>query len=143
MMATLEEAIQIALDAHRGQTDRAGQPYILHPLRLMAGMRTAPEQLAAVLHDVVEDSGWTLAALREHGFPREVVIAVDCLTRREQESYEAFVERAASHPIARCVKLADLEDNLDVRRLPDPLTDADRERLERYRRAWLRLSRKR
>ncbi len=140
-MATLEEAIQIALDAHRGQTDKAGRPYILHPLRLMALMRSEAEQMAAVLHDVVEDSDWTLAALREHGFPREVVVAVDCLTRREDETYEAFIERAASDSIARAVKLADVEDNLDVRRLPDPLTKADRKRLERYRRAWLRLSR--
>lgn len=142
-MATLEEAIQIALDAHRGQTDKAGRPYVVHPLRLMARMRTEAEQMAAVLHDVIEDSDWTLAALRERGFPREVVIAVDCLTRRKKESYEAFIERAASDAIARCVKLADVEDNLDIRRLPDALTKKDRKRLDRYRRAWIRLSRPR
>ncbi len=138
-MATLEDAVQLALDAHRGQTDKAGRPYILHPLRLMVQMQTEAEQMAAVLHDVLEDSDWTLAALRQRGFPREVVIAVDCLTRREDEAYEAFITRVATHPIARAVKLADVEDNLDVRRLGD-LTEADRERLDRYRRAWLRLA---
>ena len=79
--------------------------------------------------------------LRARGFSDEVVTAIDCLTRRNGELYEAFIERAASDAIARCVKLADVEDNLDVRRLPDTLTEADRDRLDRYRRAWIRLSR--
>lgn len=138
--ATLEDAIEIAVAAHRGQTDKAGQPYVLHPLRLMAQMRTAPEQIVAVLHDVVEDSDWTLDRLRERGFSDEIVAAIDGLTRRDGESYEAFIERAATHPVARRVKLADVEDNLDVRRLAK-ITDTDRERLDRYRRAWLRLTR--
>ena len=138
--ATLEDAIEIAVAAHRGQTDKAGQPYVLHPLRLIAQMRTEPEQIAAVLHDVVEDSDWTLDRLRACGFSDEVVTAVGCLTRRDGEAYEAFIERAAAHPIARRVKLADVEDNLDVRRLAE-ITERDRERLDRYRRAWLRLTR--
>jgi (p)ppGpp synthase/HD superfamily hydrolase len=100
-MATLDDALEIAVTAHRGQTDKAGQPYILHPLRLVSQMRTAPEQMAAALHDVVEDSDWTLDALRARGFPDEVVTALDCLTRRDGELYEAFIERAAAHPIAR------------------------------------------
>ncbi len=139
-MATLEDAIEIAVAAHRGQTDKAGQPYVLHPLRLMVQMRDEPAQIAAVLHDVVEDSDWTLDALCARGFADEVVTAIDCLTRREGELYEGSVERAASHPIARRVKLADVEDNLDVRRL-GPLSEHDLERLDRYRRAWLRLTR--
>jgi (p)ppGpp synthase/HD superfamily hydrolase len=138
--ATIEDAIEIAVAAHRGQKDKAGQPYVLHPLRLMALMRTPSEQMTAVLHDVVEDSNWSLDRLRERGFSDEVVTAVDCLTRRDGELYEAFIERAAAHPLARRVKLADVEDNLDVRRLAE-LTERDRERLDRYRRAWLRLTR--
>src|SRR5690349_12469488 len=94
-MADLEEAIRIAVEAHRGQKDRAGAPYILHPLRMMLRVQTDAERMAAVLHDVVEDTDWTLDALREHGFPDEVVTAVDHLTRREGESYEEFVTRAA------------------------------------------------
>lgn len=138
--ATVEDAIEIAVAAHRGQTDKAGQPYVLHPLRLMAQMHTEAEQIAAVLHDVVEDSNWTFEQLRARGFSDEVVTALDCLTRRDGELYETFIERAAAHPVARRVKLADVEDNLDVRRLAE-LTERDRERLDRYRRAWLRLTR--
>lgn len=134
-MATLEEAIAIAVEAHRGQTDRAGAPYILHPLRMMFGLRTDAERMAAVLHDVVEDTDWTLDALRERGFPEAVVKAVDHLTRREGETYEDFVHRAARHPVARRVKLADLEDNMDARRL-GTVTGDDVERLARYHRAW-------
>lgn len=134
----LEKAIVLAATAHRGQVDKAGAPYILHPLRMMLTMHTPAEMMAAVLHDVVEDTAWTLEALRAEGFPDEVVEAVGGLTRREDESYEAFIERAAQHPLARRVKLADLEDNMDLRRLAR-LTDADQARLVRYQRAWRRL----
>lgn len=134
-MATLEEAIAIAAQAHRGQTDRAGAPYILHPLRMMLSLRTDDERMAAVLHDVVEDTDWTLDALRERGFSAVVVDAVDHLTRRAGESYEDFVRRAARHPVARRVKVADLEDNMDTRRL-GTVTPGDGERLARYHRAW-------
>ncbi|HEV3051146.1 MAG TPA: HD domain-containing protein [Longimicrobium sp.] len=138
-MADLETAIGIAVEAHRGQKDRAGAPYILHPLRMMFRVQTDAERMAAVLHDVVEDTDWTLDALRERGFPDEVVDAVDHLTRREGESYDEFVTRAAAHPVARRVKLADLEDNMDVRRT-GTLSDKDVERLGRYLRAWRRLT---
>lgn len=137
-MLLLERAIAIALEAHAGQTDKAGAPYILHPLRLMHRMTTPTEQMAAVLHDVVEDSDWTLAALREEGFPDEVIEAVEGLTRRDGETYMAFIERAAHHPVARAVKQADLEDNLDVRRLTT-VSEKDRDRLDRYLRALRRL----
>lgn len=138
-MADLEEAISIAVEAHRGQKDRAGAPYILHPLRVMFRVQTDAERMAAVLHDVVEDTGWTLDALRERGFPSEVVEAVDHLTRRGGESYDDFVTRAAAHPVARRVKVADLEDNMDVRRT-GTLSESDVERLSRYLRAWRRLT---
>ena len=138
-MADLEEAIRIALEAHRGQKDRAGAPYLLHPLRVMLRLRTDPERMAAVLHDVVEDTAWTLDDLRARGFPAEVIEAVDRLTRRPGEPYDAVVERAAAHPVARRVKLADLEDNLDLRRLGE-VSAEDLERLGRYLRAHRRLS---
>lgn len=134
-MPTLEDTIQLALDAHRGQVDKAGAPYILHPLRMMLQMDDEPAQMAAVLHDVVEDSPVTLDDLREQGFSAEVVAAVDALTRREDETYLDFVRRARTNPIARRVKLADLQDNMDLRRLSD-ITEKDVERLRRYRRAW-------
>jgi (p)ppGpp synthase/HD superfamily hydrolase len=138
-MPDIEEAIRIAVEAHRGQQDRAGAPYILHPLRLLFRVQSDAERMAAVLHDVVEDSAWTLDDLRARGFADEVVSAVDHLTRRQGESYEQFVERAAAHPVARRVKLADLEDNLDVRRIGQ-VGEADAERLNRYLRAWRRLT---
>jgi (p)ppGpp synthase/HD superfamily hydrolase len=135
-MKTLEDAIALAVEAHRGARDKGGQPYILHPLRLMLRVHTDAERMAAVLHDVVEDcEAWTLARLRAEGYPEEVVTALDHLTKREGESYEAFVARAALHPVARRVKLADLEDNMDVRRLAS-VGEREAERLERYRRAW-------
>jgi (p)ppGpp synthase/HD superfamily hydrolase len=134
-MATLEQALRVALDAHEGQHDKAGAPYILHPLRMMARMETREAQIIAVLHDVVEDSDVTLDDLRAMGFDEDVVTAVDGLTRRPDETYEAFVQRAGTLPVARLVKLADLEDNMDVRRL-GALTDKDLQRLRRYRAAW-------
>jgi (p)ppGpp synthase/HD superfamily hydrolase len=134
----LEDAIALAVQAHRGQRDKAGQTYILHPLRVMLRLETEAERMVAVLHDVVEDSAWTLEQLRALGYPEQVLGALDCLTKREGESYEAFIERLRPHALARRVKLADLEDNMDVRRLT-AVTPKDAERLARYRAAWARL----
>ena len=133
-MSNLERAIAIALEAHRSMRDKGGQPYILHPLRLMIQMGSENEQIAAVLHDVVEDSPWTLDRLRAEGFTEVVIEAVDALTRRDEESYEEFVRRAGATPIARVVKLADLRDNLDLSRIPEP-TPRDHERIDKYKRA--------
>lgn len=137
-MSTLERAIAIAVQAHYGQKDRSGAPYILHPLRVMFRLRSEEQRIVAILHDVVEDSDWTLDRLRAEGFPAAVVQAIDCVTRRPEESYEAFVERSKSDPLARAVKLADLDDNLDLSRLPE-ITEQDLARLNRYKRAKLAL----
>lgn len=139
-MSTLERAITIAVEAHRGQTDRADQPYILHPMRLMLGMEgDEAAMIVAILHDVVEDTAWTLEQLAAEGFDATVVAAIDRLSRRDGERYEAFIERIAPDPLARRVKLADLKDNMDVRRLPK-FGAKDCERMERYHRAWRVLS---
>ncbi len=137
-MPTLEDAIALAVQAHKGQRDKAGQTYILHPLRVMMRLDTEAERMAAVLHDVVEDTPYTLERLRELGYPPEVLQALECLTKREGESYEAFIERVRPFPLARRVKLADLEDNMDVRRLTS-VGPKEAERLARYRAAWARL----
>ena len=134
-IATVEDAVSIAAQAHRGQTDKAGAPYLLHPLRMMLRMDTEAAMMAAVLHDVVEDTDWTLDRLREAGFSNEVLEAVDCLTHREGESYQQFVERVRTNPIARQVKIADLEDNMNIRRI-NQLAPKDLERMEKYHRAW-------
>jgi ribosomal protein S18 acetylase RimI-like enzyme len=138
-MTLLNDAIALAAQAHAGQVDKAGAPYILHPLRVMLAQETDEARIAAVLHDVVEDTGWTLAALAERGFPPAALAAVDALTRRAGESYDEFVVRAGADHIARRVKLADLCDNLDLRRLPNP-GETGWARLARYRRAWWALT---
>ncbi len=135
----LDRAIEIAERAHRGQNDRYGAPYILHPLRVMQRMDTELQKIVAVLHDVVEDSEWTLDALREVGFSEEVVEAVDRLSKRDKEPYPEYIERVARNGLAVKVKIADLEDNMDVRRIPE-LTQKDAARLQRYHGAWIRLA---
>ena len=144
----LAKAIALAAQAHVDQVDRAGQPYILHPLRMMmrlatqsAALRTEERedaQIVAILHDVVEDTPTTLEDLRAAGFAERILAAIDCVTRREEESYDEFVTRSQSNPLARLVKLADLEDNMDLKRI-GMLTDDDVARLNRYHRAWRRL----
>lgn len=134
-MPTLEDAIQLAVKAHAGQVDKAGQVYILHPLRVMFAVEGEIARIAAVLHDVVEDTDYTFDDLRQMGFSEAVIEVLDCLTRRDDETYMEFVERAAKHPIAKQVKLADIEDNMDIRRLQD-ITHKDQSRLKRYRNAW-------
>src|SRR4051794_32968482 len=94
----LESAIAVAVEAHRGQMDKSGQPYILHPLRVMFRCETDAERTVAVLHDVVEDTSVTVDDLRRAGFGEDVLAALDCVTKREGEGYEAFVERAAANP---------------------------------------------
>jgi (p)ppGpp synthase/HD superfamily hydrolase len=134
----LEKAITIAVGAHRGQKDKNGDPYILHPLRLMLRARTAEEKMVAVLHDVVEDSDWTIARLRKKGFPADILRALDHLTKRDGEEYEPFVERAIADPLARGVKILDLEDNMNPLRLAR-IDEKAAKRLRRYVRAWRRI----
>ena len=141
-MSNLERAIELATLAHRGQVDKAGRPYILHPLELMSRFADADAdaKIVAVLHDTIEDSDLDAAALRAKGFSEPVVDAVLALTRRSHESYDEFIERVRTNPLARRVKIADLEHNMDVRRLAK-LGPDDLERLERYHRSWRRLAR--
>jgi (p)ppGpp synthase/HD superfamily hydrolase len=139
MMSTLDRAIEIAARDHRGQTDKVGRAYILHPLRLMLRMETELEMTVAVLHDVVEDTATTLDDLRREGFSEEVVLVVEHLTHRDGENYDEYIERVGRNPAARRVKLADLEDNMNLLRIRN-LQPNDLERLQRYHRAWLQLS---
>lgn len=133
-MSTLAKAIRIAAVAHEDQLDKNGQPYVLHVLRVMLRCQSPDAQIAAALHDVVEDTDWTLEQLRGEGFSETVVGIVDALTRREGEDYFDFARRAAATPLSREVKRADLLDNMDLTRIPDP-QDKDWERLKRYRTA--------
>ena len=134
----LEEAIRISVEAHAGQTDKSGAPYILHPLYLMMQFEDDTCRQIAVLHDVVEDSPITLKDLKKGGFSDEVVSGVAALTRQEGESYHAFIERAGHHPYARRVKIADLRHNMDVSRLAK-ISEKDVQRLAKYQKALDRL----
>jgi len=137
-MPTLEDAIALAVAAHKGQKDKVGLPYILHPLRVMFRCGDDVERVVAVLHDVVEDTTTTLDELRKQGYAKEIVDAVDAITQRGGESKEDYMQRLVRNSIARRVKLADLEDNMDLRRLPE-ITERDRARLNRYIKAWQKL----
>ncbi|WP_434602276.1 GTP pyrophosphokinase [Pseudomonas sp. Z4-7] len=133
-MSILDAAIALASKVHAGQVDKAGKPYILHPLRLMMKFDGLEEQLVSLLHDVVEDGDVTLDELRELGIPEAVVTAIDCLTKRQGESYEQFIARIRPNPLATQVKIADIHDNLDLTRLP-VVRDKDLERAAKYHRA--------
>ena len=130
----LERAIELAVKHHKGQVDKAGQPYILHPLRLMLAMSTEEERIVAVLHDIVEDTPINLDDLRTEGFGEKIVGAIECVTKQDGEDYDSFIERISENPLATAVKLADLEDNMDLSRLAE-VTDKDRTRVARYERS--------
>ncbi|HEX5940781.1 MAG TPA: hypothetical protein VFY66_00825, partial [Anaerolineales bacterium] len=121
--------------AYAGKTDKAGREYILHPLRVMAKMNTDLERSAALLHDVLEDSDLTAGELLAEGIPAEVVEAIQYLSKNEGEDYQNFVARAKRNKIAAKVKLADIEDNIDVLRLSS-LNESDFARIKKYHTAW-------
>lgn len=143
-MGNLEKAIEIAAKAHAGQIDKAGMPYILHPLRMMMKMNTLEEQIAATLHDVVEDTDYKLSDLQKAGFSEEVIYAVECLTHEpdpakdKNEDYAGFIEQVKKSRIAVNVKIADIEDNMDLCRL-NKIDKKAVKRLKRYHAAWLTL----
>ena len=130
-MSTLEKAITIAAEAHTGQIDKAGQPYILHPLRVMLHMTRPEERIVAVLHDVIEDTTLTYEYLSAEGFTQEIQEAIKALTKLDDEKRIDAAKRAAVNPIARIVKIADVRDNMDLSRITNP-TALDHERMNEY-----------
>ncbi|MBF0357584.1 MAG: GTP pyrophosphokinase [Magnetococcales bacterium] len=136
MATLLETAIAMAVAGHSGQVDKADQPYILHPLRIMMRVRGETLRIVAVLHDLVEDTATTFADLRQAGFSTEVIEALEHLTHQEDEDYESYIVRVKGNELARHVKLRDLEDNMDIRRLNHVPSERDWKRLRKYRLAW-------
>ena len=115
----LKKAIEIALEAHKDATDKYGSPYINHVTRVMDLGATNEEKIVGVLHDVVEDTPWTFEQLESEGFSSEVIDALKCVTKiSEEEDYEEFTLRVSKNPLAVRVKLNDLTDNMDIRRIP-------------------------
>ena len=139
-MSTLEKAIEIATLAHKGQVDKAGEDYIKHPLRVMEAGKTENEKIVGVLHDVVEDTEWTFEKLEQEGFSEEVISALRCVTKlSEDEPYDDFIARVKTNSLATAVKINDLTDNMDIRRLHS-INSADIKRLKKYHRAYRLLS---
>lgn len=139
-MSTLERAIQIATEAHNGQFDKAGREYIGHPIRVMEMGKTEDEKIVGVLHDVIEDTDWTFERLEAEGFSPKVISALRCVTKTsENENYDDFIDRVKKNPLATAVKINDLTDNMDIRRLPY-LSDKDVKRLKKYLKAYKRLT---
>ena len=136
----LDRAKAIATSAHEGQVDKAGKPYIEHPMRVMNMGKTVEEKIAGVLHDVVEDSDWTFEMLEKEGIPKDVMDALRCVTKlSENEDYDHFIERVKTNPLAVKVKLSDLKDNMDITRLGE-VTEKDLDRLNKYIRAYRQLT---
>lgn len=135
----LRRAIDIAKEAHKGQVDKAGNEYIDHPLRVMVAVHSVSEKIVGVLHDVIEDTDWTFERLEAEGFTTEIIEALKCVTKlSEDEPYDAFIERVKINPLAVAVKIKDLADNMDIRRLNE-LTEQDFKRLQKYHRAYKKL----
>ena len=139
MLPLFDKAAEIATKAHEGQTDKSGKPYIGHVMRVSSGCKTQKSKVIALLHDVVEDTPVTPDELRAEGIPTDIVEAVLILSRRQGEEYEQYINRVAPHPLCREVKIADLEDNMDVRRLAE-IGEADIRRLKKYHKAWKTLT---
>lgn len=139
-MSTIKRAIQIATEAHKGQFDKAGREYIGHPIRVMEMGKTEDEKIVGVLHDVIEDSDWTFERLEAEGFSQEVINALRCVTKTsENENYDDFIDRVKKNLLAAAVKINDLTDNMDIRRLPY-LSDKDVKRLKKYLKAYKKLT---
>ena len=134
-MNLIEKSLDIALSSHKGQKDKAGETYILHPLRVMSKMETEKEMSVAILHDVIEDSEMTSEDLLQSGIPEIIVDALICLTKNRNESYEEFIDRICLNDLARKIKIADIQDNINILRLTE-VADKDLDRVVKYHKAW-------
>jgi guanosine-3',5'-bis(diphosphate) 3'-pyrophosphohydrolase len=135
----LDLAIKIAEKAHEGQFDKADQPYILHPLTVMAQMEDVESQIVAVLHDAIEDSDLTITELSQQGFPELITEAIAAITKLDGELYDDYLLRVMANAIARKVKIADVSHNMDIGRIANP-TVRDFQRLEKYQKVLKQLT---
>ncbi len=139
-MSNLQRALEIAVESHKNQKQKDGTPYALHPIRLSMSLQTEEEKIVAMLHDVVEDTDWTFEDLVGEGFSEHVIEALRLLTHTDGSPYEEYIERLSSNTLAKAVKKADLTDNMDLKRIPEP-TEKDFARLQKYHLAWTVLDR--
>ena len=129
-----KKAMHICLDAHKNQVDKSGFPYAHHPLHLAKQMTDEATTIVALLHDMVEDTEWTLEALAKEGFPAGAIEAIALMTHDPDVDYLDYVRIIKQNPIARAVKLADLAHNCDTTRL-ETVTEEDRQRVKKYQKA--------
>ncbi|MEK7433140.1 MAG: phosphohydrolase [Cyanobacteriota bacterium] len=135
----LKKAISIAVEAHKNQVDKNGQPYVLHLFRVMNMGKSNNQKICGVLHDLIEDTDWTFEKLEKEGFSEEIISALKCLTKKDDnENYEGFINRIVVNKLAISVKINDLTDNMDIKRL-DKLTEKDLVRLNKYLKAYQKL----
>lgn len=139
-MSDLNRAIQLAAVYHAGQFDKMGKPYILHPLRVMTSLGldvTDSHRIVAVFHDILEDTEVTAELLREEGYTEEIIVAVELLTKDKNDpnyDEDEYYRRIMQNALARPVKVKDLEDNLDIRRLRNKVNfgEKDQKRVANY-----------
>lgn len=128
-------ALELAVEKHKNQTDKAGNPYILHPLHVMENVNSKEGKIVAILHDIIEDTDVTEDYLLKIGLSKRIVDAVVALTRSKDMDYQEYIKNLSSNPLAKEVKLADLEHNMDLKRLPT-LEKKDLERNRKYQIAY-------
>lgn len=128
-------ALELAVEKHKNQTDKAGNPYILHPLHVMENVNSKEGKIVAILHDIIEDTDVTEDYLLKIGLSKRIVDAVVALTRSEDIDYQEYIKTLSSNPLAKEVKLADLEHNMDLKRFPT-LEEKDLERNRKYQIAY-------
>ncbi|MBQ8824139.1 MAG: HD domain-containing protein [Ruminococcus sp.] len=133
---TIKKAMKIAYNAHDGQFDKSGVPYIYHPIHLAEQMTDEVTIITALLHDVIEDTDYTIDDLRAEGIPEICLEALCLLTHKSHESYTQYIYNLKQNPIARVVKLADLKHNSDITRL-NVIDEKAKKRLEKYAEAIL------
>lgn len=139
-MSNFQRALEIAVEAHSGQLDRAGQPYILHPMRLVMKMQANEERIVAALHDVAEDAkAWPLERIAGEGFSDDVMSALVLLTKPKGADYALYVKAIKASDLACKVKIADLEDNMDITRFKH-YDEKSLKNVEKYHYSWLVLT---
>lgn len=129
-----KKALKLCFEAHKDQTDKSGMPYVFHPFHLAESMTDEYTTTVALLHDVVEDTDYTLSDLKDMGFPEKVTDALALLTHDKSVPYMEYVEKIKQNPVARAVKLADLAHNSDLSRL-DTVDEKALRRVEKYKKA--------
>lgn len=140
MLSNIEKCQLLAIMAHKGQKDKGGSPYIYHPAYVARQVWNEDEQCVAWLHDVVEDSDFTIAEIKCFGLPDNIIEAVEAITKREDEDYKTYIQRVKANTLAKKVKLEDLKHNMDTLRFTCKPTEKDLKRQKKYECAFLELS---